>query len=215
MDLRPRTQAELLQPVLVADEHGRGAVADLGRGRGRHDPAWKHGLQLGGAIIRDAGADALIHCVHTLRAFCLRRLRGDRHNLSLELASLCCRVRTLLRHEAKLVHILLGETVLLSQQLCSTKLRERLGAHAKLLQILELLAVLGQHGFRHGLAMARLETVDDAGADRHRGHDLNPTCNDAVVDATHHGRCSLMDCLLRGAALAVHGGAGHALREFL
>mmetsp|Transcript_6196 Transcript_6196/g.19886 ORF Transcript_6196/g.19886 Transcript_6196/m.19886 type:complete len:248 (-) Transcript_6196:7-750(-) len=152
--------------------------------------------------------------MHAL-ALALRELHGHGHYLVLELASLRGRVGTLLRHEAKLVDVLLGEAVLLAQQLRAAKLREGLGAHAVVLEDLELLAVLLEHALGHRLAVPGLETVNDVGADGHGGHDLHAASDDAIMHAAHDGLRRRVDCLLRGAALAIDGGAGHALRDLL
>mmetsp|Transcript_90431 Transcript_90431/g.193901 ORF Transcript_90431/g.193901 Transcript_90431/m.193901 type:complete len:255 (-) Transcript_90431:3-767(-) len=149
------------------------------------------------------------------RRLALDHLDGNGHDLIFELPGLRRRGGPHLGGDAEFVQVLPREVVLLRQQFRPSELREGLVAHAKLLEALQSLAILRHVRFGHGVAMPCFNAIDDIGADGHGGHDLNATCDDAVVDAAHDSLGRRMDGLLRGAALAVDGRARHALREGL
>mmetsp|Transcript_24703 Transcript_24703/g.51340 ORF Transcript_24703/g.51340 Transcript_24703/m.51340 type:complete len:266 (-) Transcript_24703:533-1330(-) len=122
VDPGARPEAKPLEAVLVADEHCRCPVTDLGRRCRRHDAGREHRLQLRSAVVGDAWSDALVLRVHAPWALPLDDLCGHRYNLGLELPCLRGRVSALLGHEAKLVDILFGESILLPKELSPTKL---------------------------------------------------------------------------------------------
>mmetsp|Transcript_63524 Transcript_63524/g.148122 ORF Transcript_63524/g.148122 Transcript_63524/m.148122 type:complete len:248 (+) Transcript_63524:671-1414(+) len=152
--------------------------------------------------------------MHT-RGFTLEGLLRHRDDFCFELPRLSRCMGPLLRNKPKLIDVLLGESVLLPEEFGPTELREGLGAHAILLEGLQLLSVLDQHRLAHGLPVACLEAIDDVGADGHCRHDLHTSSDDAVVHSTHDSLSSGVDCLLRGSTLAINGSAGHSLWERL
>jgi len=201
VDARQRLDAQRLEPLLVDHHHAGRAVADLA-GVGRRDvAAFTQRLHAGDAFERGLHADALVGRVLVAAAAAVGQTHVDRHHLGLERTFERGRTRALMAQQREAVELFLRQLVLLGDHLRAHELAEvRAG---------ETLAdhrahVVAQAGFLVDLAQA---------GHRDAAHAFHAGGDDAVHRAGHHRLRREVQRLLRRAALAVDGHAGHLQRQ--
>ena len=196
-DLDSGSEAELLEAALVDDQHGRGTIANLRGGSRSNDTTLLESLELDHGLEGHIEPDTLVLVVNDLLAVLGLALEGE--DLLLELALLDGLDSLDVGLVAKLVQLLLGQVVLLGEELRTSELGE---LHT-LTPVL-----LDSSGFLRA-SVSGLETVNDAGADWHLAHRLDTHGDHYIVGSAHHSLGSKVDGLKGGTALAIHARAGH------
>ena len=174
-------QAELVRRLARRQQHRRGAVRDLRRvAGGDHAVLLEGRLELGEALRRRAGADALVGRDEAA-------VDGDRDDLAVEAPFRRSALGALLRAGADLVEQLARQVPLL---------RDHLGAEA----LVDQVVVIEQLGRER-----RADDVLELASDEHRdpAHRLDARADRHVVDAARDQRGAEVDRLLGGAALTV------------